>query len=99
MLRFLRAATVVLAFGLALAGLFAGWRHFLAWNQLGEDYKAYYALKLTFALVLLGLSAFAFYERRYAVLQMMTIAGTAKILAAVQFVGLATNSILCSTPT
>jgi hypothetical protein len=30
---------------------------------------------------------------------MMTIAGTALMLAGVQFVGLATQSILCSTPT
>jgi hypothetical protein len=98
-LRHLRSATVVLAFGLALAGLFAGWRHLFAWNQIGENYKAYYALKLTFALVLLGLATFAFYERKYAGLHMMTMAGTALMLAGVQFVGLATQSILCSTPT
>jgi hypothetical protein len=98
-LRYLRSATVLLAFGLALAGLLAGWRHFFAWQQLGENYKAYYALKLTFALVLLGLAVFAFYERKYAGLHMMTIAGTALMLAGVQFVGLATQSILCSTPT
>lgn len=90
---------MALAFGLALAGLFAGWRHFFAWNQIGENYKAYYALKLTFALVLLGLAMFAFYERKYAGLHMMTMAGTALMLAGVQFVGLATQSILCSTPT
>jgi hypothetical protein len=98
-LRYLRLATLILAFGLALAGLFAGWRHFFAWNEIGENYKAYYAAKLTFALVLLGLAAFAFFERRYAGLHLMAIAGTAFMLAGVQFVGLKTNSILCSTPT
>jgi hypothetical protein len=98
-LRYLRSATVVLALGLALIGLFAGWRHFFAWNELGENYKAYYAAKLTFALVLLGLAAFAFFERRYAGLHLMAIAGTAVMLAGVQFVGLKTDSILCSTPT
>ncbi len=99
MLRFLRPTTVVLAFGLAIAAGQAGWQHFFEWNNLGEDYKAYYALKLTFAIVLLGVAAFAFYERKYPGLHLMAIAGTALVLAAVQFVALKTNAIICSGPT
>jgi peptidoglycan/LPS O-acetylase OafA/YrhL len=98
-LRFLRPATVILAFGLSIAAAQAGWSHFLEWDRIGENYKAYYAAKLTFAIVLLGAAAFAFWERKYPGLHLMAITGTALMLAGVQFVGLKTNSILCSTPT
>jgi hypothetical protein len=97
--RFLRPTTVVLAFALSIAAGQAGWQHFFEWNKIGEDYKAYYALKLIFAIVLLGVAAFAFYERKYPGLHLMAIAGTALMLAAVQFVALKTNSIICSGPT
>ena len=43
--------------------------------------------------------ALGFWERRYTGLHLVAMAGTALLLAGVQFVGLATNSILCSTPT
>jgi hypothetical protein len=97
-LRYLKPATLVLALGLAIAGIEGGWGHFFEWKSLGENYKAYYALKLFFALVLLGVVAFAFWERKYAGIHLLAIACTALTLAGVQFIGLATQSILCSTP-
>ena len=99
MLRYLRPAALVLALALAIAGIQAGFGHLFEWKSLGEDYKAYYGAKLLFAVILLVVVGFGFWERKYSGLHLMTIAGTALALAGVQFVGLATNSILCSTPT
>lgn len=97
--KYLQPAALILGLALAIAGIQAGWGHLFEWRSLGDDYKAYYGLKLLFAIILLGVVAFGFWERRYTGLHLVAMAGTALLLAGVQFVGLATNSILCSTPT
>jgi hypothetical protein len=89
----------VLSLILGVVAIQAGWKNMFAWNALGENYKAYYALKLFFGLVLFGEALFAIRQRSYSGLHLLVISGTALTLAGVQFVGLATNSILCSTPT
>jgi hypothetical protein len=89
----------VLALILGLVAIQAGWQHLFAWNALGENYKAYYALKIFFGLVLLGEAVFAIRQRSYSGLHLLVISGTALTLAGVQFIGLATKSILCTTPT
>ena len=99
LIRYLRPATLVLGLALGIVAIQAGWSHLFEWRSLGENYKAYYALKAFFGLVLLGTVAFAFAERKYAGLHLLAIAATAFTLALVQFGGLATESILCTTPT
>lgn len=98
-LRYLRPAALILALALAIAGIQAGFGHLFEWEALGQDYKTYYGSKLLFAVILLVIVAFGFWERKYSGLHLMAIAGTALVLAGVQFVALATNSILCTTPT
>jgi hypothetical protein len=88
----------VIALILAVAGIEAGWGHIFEWKSLGENYKAYYGLKLFFSLVLLGSALFALWDRKYPGLHLLAIAGTAITLAGVQFVGIATDSIICGTP-
>lgn len=92
---FARALALVLGF----VAINASWKHVLAWKTLDDSYKAYYGLILFFGIVLLGEAVFALRQRRYSGLHLMAITGTALTLAGVQFIGLATKSILCTTPT
>jgi hypothetical protein len=94
----LKTIAAIIALILAIAGIEAGWKHIFEWRGLGENYKAYYGLKLFFSLVLLGSAMFALFDRKYPGLHLLAIAGTAIMLAGVQFVAVATDSIICGTP-
>jgi hypothetical protein len=98
MMAHLKTFAAIVALILGAVGVEAGWGHLFEWRSLGENYKAYYALKLFFSLVLLGAAMFALWERKYPGLHLLAIAGTAVMLAGTQFIALATSSILCSTP-
>jgi hypothetical protein len=98
-MKYLATFARVLALVLGIVAINAAWKHVLAWKALGESYKAYYALMLFFGIVLLGEGLFALRQKRYSGLHLMAISGTALTLAGVQFIGLATKSILCTTPT
>jgi hypothetical protein len=95
---YLTTIAAIIALILGIAGIESGWGHLFDWKSLGENYKAYYGLKLFLSLVLLGSALFALWDRKYPGLHLLAIAGTAIMLGGVQFVALATDSIICGSP-